>query len=1289
MNPLGFLFLILFFLIFLLGPILGLIALLQIRNQRIRLLALDQKVKSLQQALFDLQQSARDYWKTEEKSKAEIKSPALQTKSQELAWREESVKPAPSNEATLPETTPPLTQKVVEIPAVPPLMSEAIEAPPIKPLPQEPQSMEMSESSNIQSAPLPVVEKMDLETRIGAVWFNRIGLVGLLIGFALLGRMIDFHPWHKVAGSYLVSAALLFVSKCYENRLKRWSRPTAAGGLALAFFTSYASHFIPAMACLPLGVSLALMTASVGGVFLCAERWRSESTAGLAIFLGHVAAYTSGGSADSFSLIAIVFLSMAAFVLFWRHNWAPLSLFAVCAAYLSHVLWALQDHAPSTPEFSFWLNFYFLTSYYLIFLSADLIHRHRVWIESGDFGVKQSKAARLVGPASLIFYASVVSGLFYMTKVYWGVIYLYYLPLAGLQTALLFYHRSRRNPDYSFYAAAASIFLTLGLCSWMSGLSLNMALAAEALILLILSRRLQLWYLNPLAQSVLIANFLHFWFSNAGEFDTWPSYIGCVLTSCVYFVKSRLEETWPAPTEDSTPWESKWAQRLAGWILRSMPVFAYLHALGGAALAIYQTAHFFEPLWEESVIAWLAAGLTLGVILTSSRAWTPAVWIMQIAVLLIVMNRRSLDIALPGWFSNSNFWGSVLDQAISIPSVAGACAAFYFARRRRQALFAILALGSLIAIIPVVSSLVRPIDPQNAYIPVWLISPLAFWAFAVYYERFNCVQDWRWSGGDWEQLERKAIHSSPSLAAILAAMGAFLTYLACRAALPSLEYSFIVLSVLGLAIAFIAAYWGIAVLALGLIVHWAILLNRHCHDLIWAWISGSIWQTWLIPVGAILTSGLFFIPLVYKRRASFGAGALTVIFMVLSYMTVLAVQHLSVFPFYPIWLAILTAIWAQVEWLNSLFGKNHGDESEWRDSFCSEFINKNMAVLGHISSVVAAFVLFLITFRNLSSSPLVLWLALLYCVLLGVAAWRWRSSMFASAIPVLLFASHVVYYADIHPGSGASLYPYLTSALCLGTFASAGMAEWLLYNRFNQVSLSLRAYLVSGSFFYYGLAFLLGWIFLKLRGSMLWDHSAFTFALHMALPFLAIGAARLARLGLLDLATILYTVFWLFPGIVNKILERFEYREDLLYGGALVFILAIGMERILSSEKSQTISCMNQIILQRMRKIIIVVSSVLMLFFITETKNIQNYWTTFGWSLLGFFVIILGFLWKDKTYRRTALAIFLLCISRILFNDIAQLEAFYRMVAFLGLGACLIAVSFLYSRFSKEIQKWL
>ena len=242
--------------------------------------------------------------------------------------------------------------------------------------------------------------KADLETRVGGVWFLRIGLVILLVGFALMARLIvpSLQPWMKLAAMYLVAAVLAGLGFRFDSRYRTFARPVSAGALALAFFASFAGHHVEAMACFSPAVSLALMLLSAASILVLAERWGSESTAGLAVFLGHVAAYVGGADAGTVPLVAILVLTATAAALFVRHRWAPLSLFSVVAAYASHFLWFIQEHSASSPGGWFWINFAFLTSYYVIFQLADLLLRPRPDAPSRPDGA--------VGPVAMVLYSA-------------------------------------------------------------------------------------------------------------------------------------------------------------------------------------------------------------------------------------------------------------------------------------------------------------------------------------------------------------------------------------------------------------------------------------------------------------------------------------------------------------------------------------------------------------------------------------------------------------------------------------------------------------------------------------------------------------------------------------------------------------------------------------------------------------------------------------------------------------------------------------------------------------------
>jgi hypothetical protein len=67
----------------------------------------------------------------------------------------------------------------------------------------------------------------------------------------------------------------------------------------------------------------------------------------------------------------------------------------------------------------------------------------------------------------------------------------------------------------------------------------------------------------------------------------------------------------------------------------------------------------------------------------------------------------------------------------------------------------------------------------------------------------------------------------------------------------------------------------------------------------------------------------------------------------------------------------------------------------------------------------------------------------------------------------------------------------------------------------------------------------------------------------------------------------------------------------------------------------------------------------------------------------------LGIAFKAALYRRFGLGVFVFALVRLYFIDLAKLETFYKIIAFIALGVALIVVSFLYSRFKEQFQKWV
>jgi uncharacterized membrane protein len=80
---------------------------------------------------------------------------------------------------------------------------------------------------------------------------------------------------------------------------------------------------------------------------------------------------------------------------------------------------------------------------------------------------------------------------------------------------------------------------------------------------------------------------------------------------------------------------------------------------------------------------------------------------------------------------------------------------------------------------------------------------------------------------------------------------------------------------------------------------------------------------------------------------------------------------------------------------------------------------------------------------------------------------------------------------------------------------------------------------------------------------------------------------------------------------------------------------------------------------------------------------------TVAWGIEGAVLLAAGFPLRDRIMRLSGLALFLICIGKLLLYDLRELETLYRIVSFFVLGVILVGVSWLYTRFRGLIQRYL
>jgi hypothetical protein len=80
---------------------------------------------------------------------------------------------------------------------------------------------------------------------------------------------------------------------------------------------------------------------------------------------------------------------------------------------------------------------------------------------------------------------------------------------------------------------------------------------------------------------------------------------------------------------------------------------------------------------------------------------------------------------------------------------------------------------------------------------------------------------------------------------------------------------------------------------------------------------------------------------------------------------------------------------------------------------------------------------------------------------------------------------------------------------------------------------------------------------------------------------------------------------------------------------------------------------------------------------------------TTSWTILALVVFAAGLTLRERIYRLGGFAILGLALGRLFLFDIWKFDSIYRIISFLVFGAALLALSFVYHRFSETLRKYL
>jgi hypothetical protein len=221
-----------------------------------------------------------------------------------------------------------------------------------------------------------------LEETLGTNWLNKLGIIILVLGVALFG-VYEFNQLgapFRVALSLVVSLALLgggiFLEK--RERYRVLGHTLIGGGWALLFFTSYALNHVQAMRVMDSETTdLILMLAVAIAMVVHTLRYRSQLVTGLAFLLAYSTVALSHD--DVYSLSSGVILALGLVTIVIKMGWFELEVFGILSSFLNHAYWLYRllgpegAHGHAFPEYH--ASTALLLFYWLIFRTSYVVRK--------------------------------------------------------------------------------------------------------------------------------------------------------------------------------------------------------------------------------------------------------------------------------------------------------------------------------------------------------------------------------------------------------------------------------------------------------------------------------------------------------------------------------------------------------------------------------------------------------------------------------------------------------------------------------------------------------------------------------------------------------------------------------------------------------------------------------------------------------------------------------------------------------------------------------------------------
>ncbi len=344
------------------------------------------------------------------------------------------------------------------------------------------------------------------EVAIGTYWLPRVAIILILIAVVFLMSLLagEWAPYWRIGWGYATCAALLVLGWKFEKKYDQFARILYAGGLALSYFVTFATWYIP-FARLPIftsaGPTLALLAGVVVVWAVVAQIRKSKVIAFMVTGLGHFTILMATHTLDQpteYSTAGVLFISIGSAFFLLKNRWYYVASLGLLGSYINHFI-ILNNGPVPHDAFDFFVAMGILAVYLLTYALSELfspasLRRKDVptWFRS-TFVTMNTACFFTLGTFIAVNSDFSKDHL----EVFW-LNYAFVLLVIGVA-----YLRLRdRDPLYNVYFTKAVAVATLGLASQYSGDSLAAWFAVETVVLLFSSRRSGLVVTRILAYAV-------------------------------------------------------------------------------------------------------------------------------------------------------------------------------------------------------------------------------------------------------------------------------------------------------------------------------------------------------------------------------------------------------------------------------------------------------------------------------------------------------------------------------------------------------------------------------------------------------------------------------------------------------------------------------------------------------------------------------------------------------------------------------------------------------------------